>query len=485
MAFRHTISLTARVAALLLIVSSLQTLSVCAEKDSNPYAWGENPNKSFKMYWNDARNVLQDLDQFQSLYVKYHGCVWSECSVDSFDDDGETRDGDEYWYQDRTQPFCANAAYSLYGELKNHWGGFNSCSKSTYINSFFTYGGADTLLSVLGISTSTTFDDQYGDDDGSTYKNSNAVCYKIEDEYSNYNNGRELDSQDGDDSYQGMSSTMGCSAEGKFSVALFQGDTCDGNNFLETSDENLRKYNRRANGIHCKQVWNLRKDGKTLNSNNRRELEQNNQGNDDNSYSTYQTVSSAETLLLSSWACDIQIYPNGCPDPYRLKKKYDSVLTAVSNGESPRKAIRNARIKGPMRLLSMIMFLVGMVLLGGAYYIQNKKKGVCAAFYRDTKDLFCVKVPMTCKYLCSGFRKCLRNGVRKRRKRKHGTKKKKHRRRSSRREKAAKELEERQKEIEDDHYDIQDDRNFAQELEEDATGYYREERYGDPNDAVL
>jgi hypothetical protein len=83
MTLRHTIPLTARVAALLLIVS-LQTLLVCADKDSNPYAWGENPNNRFKMYWNDASNVLQDLDQFQSLYVKYHGCVWSECSVDSF-----------------------------------------------------------------------------------------------------------------------------------------------------------------------------------------------------------------------------------------------------------------------------------------------------------------------------------------------------------------------------------------------------------------
>lgn len=67
---------------------------VTAEKDSNPYPWGENPNNGFKMYWNDAPNVLQDLDKFSALYIKSHGCVWSECSVgDDYDDDGEDRDG--------------------------------------------------------------------------------------------------------------------------------------------------------------------------------------------------------------------------------------------------------------------------------------------------------------------------------------------------------------------------------------------------------
>ena len=64
-----------------------------AEKDSNPYPYGNNPNNQFKMYWNDAANVLQDLSKFSALFIKYHGCVWSECHVDQFDDDGENRDG--------------------------------------------------------------------------------------------------------------------------------------------------------------------------------------------------------------------------------------------------------------------------------------------------------------------------------------------------------------------------------------------------------
>jgi hypothetical protein len=357
--------------------------------------------------------------------------------------------------------------------LKNHWGGFNSCTKGTYINSFFTYGGADTILSVLGIKTSTIFDDEYVDDDGSSSKNSNAVCYQVEDENADYN--RELDSEDGDDTYQGMSSTMGCTADSKFSVALFRGDTCDGNHFLETSDE-LTKYNRRANGIHCKKIWSLRRDGHTLNTDNRRELEGNDNNNNDDG--AYQPASSAEALLMNSWACDIQIYPHGCPDPYSLKKKYLMVLTAVSNGESASKAIRNARLKTPVRFISTILLLAGLALLGGAYYIQNKSKGIMTSVYRDAEELFCVKIPMTLKYGWSVLRKCLRNCLKKRKKRKHG-KKKKRRRRSSgkgKREKADKELEDDLQKIEDD--------DLAREHGDDA--YYVEEGGGgEPTDAVL
>jgi hypothetical protein len=48
---------------------------VFADKDSNWYQYGENPNNKFKMYWKDAQNVLQDLSKFRSLHIKYHGCV--------------------------------------------------------------------------------------------------------------------------------------------------------------------------------------------------------------------------------------------------------------------------------------------------------------------------------------------------------------------------------------------------------------------------
>ena len=55
----------------------LLVLSVVrAEKDSTYWPPGKyNPNVNNKMYWKDAVNVLQDLDQFSKLYVVFHNCA--------------------------------------------------------------------------------------------------------------------------------------------------------------------------------------------------------------------------------------------------------------------------------------------------------------------------------------------------------------------------------------------------------------------------
>lgn len=62
--------------ACIILACSIISTPATAEKDSNMYPWGYNPNNQrFKMYWKDASNVLQDLNDFQSLYVTYEGCV--------------------------------------------------------------------------------------------------------------------------------------------------------------------------------------------------------------------------------------------------------------------------------------------------------------------------------------------------------------------------------------------------------------------------
>jgi hypothetical protein len=53
----------------------LLAAATSAEKDSNYYPWGSNPNENNPMFWNDAINVLHDLTKFQALYIKYHSCV--------------------------------------------------------------------------------------------------------------------------------------------------------------------------------------------------------------------------------------------------------------------------------------------------------------------------------------------------------------------------------------------------------------------------
>jgi len=41
------------------------------------YSGFTNPNVKNKMYWKDAYNVLEDLDQFSALYITYHNCAHS------------------------------------------------------------------------------------------------------------------------------------------------------------------------------------------------------------------------------------------------------------------------------------------------------------------------------------------------------------------------------------------------------------------------
>lgn len=447
-----------------------------AEKDSNPYPWGENPNnRAFRMYWNDARNVLQDLDQFRALYVKYHGCVWSECSRgDNYDDDGENRDGDEYWYQYRTQPFCANAAFSLYGVLKNHWltMPFHHCSRATYINSFFTYGGADTVLEALNVQVQTVFDemDDYGGDDdddggyggGGGYgkTHSNAVCYEVENE-NNYNNNnnrrfllwededqeeeehqrRDLNSNDNNNNYDyssnsGTSSTMGCSAKGAFVAALFGGQTCDGNYYLESTDE-LRRYNRKMSGVRCRQVWNRfahgsggagtydrRRRGRRQLEQQQRELEDNNNNNGNNNYYAANSYNSpAEYLLSHSWACDVSLYPSGCPDPYGLKSKYDAVLAAVAAGRSPGLAVWQVRLRAPLAVLSTACLLAAVALLGFSYYLHRRADAQQAAgagagggwrlvLWKDAKFFATRTLPRALKELWRTVRRGCRAGLR-------------------------------------------------------------------------
>lgn len=58
------------------VIALLLAASVRAEKDNAFYPDGmENPNVNNKMYWADSINVLDDLSQFDALYITHHGCA--------------------------------------------------------------------------------------------------------------------------------------------------------------------------------------------------------------------------------------------------------------------------------------------------------------------------------------------------------------------------------------------------------------------------
>ena len=451
-------------APLLLLVVLLLTTLCQADKDSNIYPWGENPNTHFKMYWKDAANVIQDLDQFQALYVQVHGCVWSECAgADNFDDDGENHDGDEEWYLTRTTTFCANAAYSLYGIKKNNFKLVNTCSKGTYINSFFTYGGADTLARALGLNVNTKDNNRYSAVDDDTYGGtSNSDCVAVE------ANGRFLrdvveggarrlgqgerelsdsgDSGDGEDDWDNedqydtssvVSTTMGCAASAtskynKFVLAGFDDEYCSGQHYVETVGT-LNAYNKALHKVSCTRIWDLgsyNRNQRSSNNNNNnynddangddgqrqlnmeddlmmmdeqeenqdqdqdqnRELNENNNNNNNNgAYKrTYNSV--AEHLLYHSWACDLSLYPNQCPDPYGLKRKYFNVMKAAANGQPINIAIMNAKLRKPLKILTILFMLMGLYLWCFAYWLKNKSyianhgggaRGLWATLQRD------------------------------------------------------------------------------------------------------
>lgn len=329
-------------------------------------AWGnDNDDEAVSMnelqsFWVDAMDVLADLDSYDKLWIKPHSCVWSECAVDDTDDGymGDNRDGDEQWYQYRTQGFCANAAYSLYGRKKEDafLPSFNGCSRRHFINSFFTYGGADNLLKAIGESPVVYTYDGNGDDDGGgnndDYDGSsvNSACTEIEyegsDDYVSGNDDENSNSGSNDnDEYSG---TLGCSADGSYVIAAFQSSSCDGNYFAGIVDE-FEEYNKQHNSIGCHKIYH-----------NHGEV----------------STESVYMLLNNSWSCDLRLYPNGCPDPYGKKEKFDFAMRTVAHGGNPHRAYQNMVLKTPLHVTSWTLLVITVILFVITYLVKNESRAI-------------------------------------------------------------------------------------------------------------
>lgn len=299
-------------------------------------------------------DVLDSLDEYDKFWVEVapKSCVWSECSIDDTDDAymGDNRDGDEQWYQYRTQSFCANAAYSLYGRKKN--GGFSvrGCSRKHYINSYFTYGGADNLLMAIG-KDPVVF---YGSDG---YTTSNADCVDASNNGGNSGDGggrnvRRLSSGDNDGDYR--SSSLGCDSEGNYIMCEFQSNSCDGNYFVGALDK-FDDYNEQYQGIGCHAIWKRSRDS-----------------GDDNSGALYD-------LLSNSWTCDVPLYPNSCRDPYGKKAQYDYAVRTAAHGGNPMLAYMNTQLRRPLRTFSWVLLVLSVLILCISHYIKNRKRSKAGA----------------------------------------------------------------------------------------------------------
>jgi hypothetical protein len=239
---------------------------------------------------------------------------------------------DNYWYIGYTPCYRANAAFSLYGVLHEEVTDStrrlkrkNNCNKLTYINSFFTTYGAETISTAFGMTEETGL--------------ATATCTS---------NGNNDGGNNNNANNNAVSATMGCDA-GQFTYDTFQGKYCDGNKYLSTEDT-LKMFNSNMNSLQCSQIWDYHDS-----VGERRNL-------------GYGSL--AETILASSKVCSTEHYPGVCPDPFGIKSGY------IADPYKAAAEAQMARVPPNMGAASWFMFLTGIVLilLSLANVIRKKQK---------------------------------------------------------------------------------------------------------------
>jgi len=379
MSSTRTLPAAAAVLLLLLLFTTQSPSSVVlAEKDGDYYYPGvSNPNaEKHKMYWKDSINVLQDLDQFEALYIKYHGCVWTKYgsrygSGEDYDEQGADQDdaddendngcggwgGEYFWYMGRTQCFKANVAYSLYGVLAGNSAGADSdqCKKSTYINSFFTTFGTESFAGPLGMGVDDASSQctavasggaEQGDGGDDFYSYVAADDDYLDDNYQFYN-------------YADYTSYgTGCSAQGTFVKDQYSGAFCHGRNYLETLDT-LDSFNEAIESMQCTQIY-------SASNGDAYEAPENN-GDGYN----FEDMSAVNILSFSK-SCSLRQYPKDCPDPYGLKKKYAKAIEHAFASKTG--SLRNMGTK-LMNIFAYIFLALGLICWVMSYRVLKNTRG--------------------------------------------------------------------------------------------------------------
>ena len=244
-----------------------------AKRDRSFYRPGfVNPALKNPLFHKSALSVLENLGNFDALYVKYENCAWAlygqpyakkeAAQNDGDDDEGGGDDdggflgcasvdgGDDYWYMGRTFCFRAQAAFSLYGIPKDSSGSIGSkCHKATFINSFFTTMGVEALADPLGVDTS--------------YGNSYCTVYPPGDNDADAEDDAEDEGDRNDKSNWSnfaayTSSGTGCQ-NNRFVTDTYGGGSCDGNAYIKTTDT-LDNFNKALDNLDCVQIYDSSSD---------------------------------------------------------------------------------------------------------------------------------------------------------------------------------------------------------------------------------
>ena len=305
-------------------------------RDSSFYRPGfVNPALNNPLFHNSAQSVLNNLGNFQALYIEYHNCAYAtygqpyaekrgedgEWGGDNDNEDGNgntqilgcgaARGGDDYWYMGRTPCFRPQAAFSLYGIPTDHSGSSSGskCHKATYINSFFTTMGPEALVAPLGVDT--------------TYGNSYCTVYTP-------TVGNETYGYRDDDSYDDgpghvtkyyfadyTSSGMGCKRN-RFVQDTYGGAFCDGNDYKKTTDT-LSSFNKALEDLDCVQIYD------SSSGYYYEEEEYEDEGHQEWEAVDYTALGNSVEILKYSKSCDVDQY-DSCPDPHGLLHKYSANL---------------------------------------------------------------------------------------------------------------------------------------------------------------
>jgi len=290
-----------------------------AVKDDEYYRAGMgNPNVDLKMYWADAHNVVEDLDQFSSLYIEYHNCAWSQ-NKNLYAEEEESGSGDEndYWYMGATPTYAANVAFSLYGSLSGE--SFSGCNSDTFINSFTTNQGFEVFAAALYYAgaVSTDYSQSYSSE---CEGGSGIVCdYNVGFAYATFS------TDTCDPAYaSGISDSMSYMNQAFQSaqcVQIYDGSSSNyGNRDLKQENEESKKEQTDEN-----KVDNSEKD-RNLQDNYGYGYNGYNGYDGYNNYNSYYNYAgTALSLMFYSNACFIQNYwaiDGGCPDPYGILEEY-------------------------------------------------------------------------------------------------------------------------------------------------------------------
>uniref|UniRef100_A0A7S1FZR3 Uncharacterized protein n=1 Tax=Corethron hystrix TaxID=216773 RepID=A0A7S1FZR3_9STRA len=267
-------------------------VSVRGDRDTNSlYGAYSNPNVEYGHYWATPANVLEDLSSFQRLYVKFGGCAWSQSStMESYGSCSQYSGSEDEWWQNMGECRASNVAYSLYGVLPgdNSFWRRSGCSKSTFINSFFTLDGLYNFVAASNAKVSNAYSSSYCSEYSSD-----------DDENSGSGDKRRLSgSGDGEGTY----STLGCSSTGRFVQDIFDSESCYGANYLYTVDTLDNLNESLEDHMQCTMIYKKDK------------------------------MDYATQLLSYSQTCTITgEYKEFCPDPHGVLMTYEYNLAVAQN----------------------------------------------------------------------------------------------------------------------------------------------------------